>query len=250
MLQIYIKITQKIWIIFLLFVICNVKLEEKLSYDFTLKNGSPELEVKKEDSLTSDIENKNNSSDDKKKTNEVKEDSDIEIKKEDMLKSNPSMAPILVLGDILKEFAKNMKGNNNNTNNKKLKKKKSKKRKDRKAVDVKKIKDRKAFDLGGDDELEQKLSLKETEQGLLIVMTTAESDSLRLLAATSMKAKGLIEKSRIVLKNSENSLNLLYESIDNICGNFEAMDKHFNRNFGGGGDAGGEEGKKKIIKRK
>jgi predicted nicotinamide N-methyase len=243
-------IEMKILNVIILFLVINIKSTEDLSYNFTIKNDKSNIEVHKESPDIQKEESKND------KPQGIKENQDSKINKTDILKSNPSMAPILVLGDILKEFAKNMKIKSiNKRNNQRRRKHRRKLLKSRKAMDLgmglglaaggAALAGGAAMAMGAasNEEIEQEIGIKETEQGILIVMTTSEADMLRHMASTSEKSKGLIEKGRLLLKNTEARLDVFTETIDNICGNLEAQDKHLRRNLYGEGD---EEERRKI----
>ena len=224
----------------------NTISSKALDYKFKMKNGQPELEVVKEDKK----EAKKHSQ--KSQTFNVKPLTDMQ-----MIQLNPTLAPMIELGDILKEFTKTMK---QKKKHKKHKKRKAKKRKLHiKKTSTKQTKStdspaRKTFIpgmstggsaalLGGgalvagvgagmamgaadNEKLEQEISLKENEFGIMKIREKVEDDINQELFTSSIKIRGLREKAKAILLNGENSISEVEDQMDNALGNLTAMDKH------------------------
>ena len=231
-----------------------------LNYKFNVKKGKAELEVSKSDKI---VKKKHSSA---KLRSKVKKMSDI-----DMIKLNPMMAPMIELGDILKDFNKTMKQKNRH----KKRKKKSKKRK----LHVVKTDsaetsnsipanqnsaqpaDRKAFigDMGmgasaalvgggalaagvgagmamgaaDNEKLEHEISLKENELGIMKIREKVDDDINQELFSSNIRFRGLREKAKVVLLNGEESINQIENQMDSALGNLQAMDKHIYNTFKG-----------------
>ena len=228
----------------LLFCLVSTSICSKaLDYKFKMENGQPELEVVKTDKPDKKTE--------KTSPLNVKPLTDMQ-----MIQLNPTLAPMIELGDILKEFTKTMK---QKKTHKKHKKQKAKKRKLHIAKS-KKVKSskapRKAFIpgmstggsaalLGGgalvagvgagmamgaadNEKLEQEISLKENEFGIMKIREKVEDDINQELFSSSIKIRGLREKAKAILFNGENSISEVEDQMDNALGNLTAMDKQMN----------------------
>ena len=97
--------------VILLCLIYNILTKKALDYKFKMENGQPELEVVKSD------EKDTNKKSNKSKSLEIKPLTDMQ-----MIQLNPTLAPMIELGDILKEFTKTMKQKKKHKKKKKLKK--------------------------------------------------------------------------------------------------------------------------------
>ena len=256
----------KIWSIFY-FIFLNIR-SETMDFVFTMDKKKSELKLaNKELDKNDSKENKMNANEDK---DNITEDIDKNSSKKnnDLLLSNdssvspPHIIPqVIDLSGILNEMIKM-----NKINKKKLRqrKKNAKLRKKQEIVNLKrklkleklerenienKLKEinvpkkvkknrnknkkaRKAFLGGMNDDIEQKLSLKETEFGIMKIQESANETSNQWLFTSAEKARGLRTKTKGITQSLEGMLRNLIDGIDSICGNHEAMEKYLKKKIG------------------
>jgi hypothetical protein len=214
--------------------------QKSLKYDFKLEKGKAKLEVTKPDPKS------------EKATANPTQIQPPSNTPNLPAGQNPLIAPFIELGFAFREFTKAL--------NKKHKKKKRKLK--LKKTKKKHKKGRKAFmdamgGLGGvaaiggaaavggmamkgsadNEELEKKISIKENELGIMHIRTSVDNDTNQWLFTSSEKIKGLTLKAKALLLNGEVRLNQMYEQVDNIMGDFQAIDENYDRHmYGGAGD--------------
>jgi hypothetical protein len=237
----------------ILMLICFVVTElssKTLNYKFKINKGKPELQVTK----STKVRKKHS-----KRKLRTKPLTDME-----MIKLNPTMAPMIALGDILKEFTKTMQQKKSHKKKKhkkrKLKVVKSEPKKDIQPQETPNVQDRKTF-IGGmgagastaliggglaagvgagmamgaaqNEGLEHEIGLKENELGIMKIREKVDDDINQELFSSGIKLKGLREKAKTVLANGEAAIMQVESSLDNTLGDLMAMDHQLSKHLNG-----------------
>ena len=174
-----------------------------------------------------------------------------------ILKSNPTMAPIVEMTAIMRNVAVTLKNRKikkklriKRNHELKLKRKKTKLlqakltketaevsklvnlRKTRKQRKInRKLKERLTSLMGGNDEVEMKLDLANDEFGILTIIDKVNRDLNQILFMSAEKMRGLKLSSRALIINGEKEFNAITEKIDNVMGMNRASDVVVKRNI-------------------
>ena len=236
---------RKMKIMMLLCFVVTTLSSKTLNYKFKIKKGQPELQVTKSDKS-------------RRKKHSLKHKA-RPLTDMEMIKINPTMAPMIELGDILKEFTKTMKQHKRHKKHKKHKKKrklkivKSETKNDQNSTENNSnVQDRKAF-IGGmstgasaalvgggalaagvgagmamgaaqNEGIEHEIGLRENELGIMKIREKVDDDINQELFSSGIRLKGLREKAKTVLANGEAAILEVESSLDNTLGNLMAMD--------------------------
>jgi hypothetical protein len=255
-----------------------------LDYNFTLNNGTPKLEIRKEEKPVQIQPTR-------KTENKIPQTPILSEK--EILKKAPMMAPMVELSDMVKDFSSmlNQKKKRKMKLKRKLKIEKPKRQIKPKHKHKQKLKQkkphlkhkenpikseeeyswdlkprktkkkhlaRKAFDMGSlggglavagvaaggvamagmamgaadNEKLEKELQTKENLFGILVIRTKVDEELNNDLFTSWMKFKNLREKGKDLIKNGENQLRVIEDSMDNMLGDLQAMDNHLQRHLG------------------
>lgn len=232
---------------------------EELNYQFKLDGNQPKLEIKK----SGQSENTANPFAKADKAEKAEEQAIIAEAQGKAMNANQMMAPIIQLGNILKEVTDTLKEKKQKKKAAALKRKKLRLKKAKKAREKRRRrklmkKGRKAFDMGAaagiaggaavlgggamamgaadNDEIQRKIDFANDEFGILKISEKVDDDMNQLLFTAAQKIRGLRLDSKTIMLNGEKRLDQLYDSVDHVMGSFESMDKHIFRKWMNGGD--------------